>query len=104
MFCLRPSDYFHFAEKSLMAASLCCLCPFSAQASRDEPRRAGGAPEVGALGQWAQPLPGLRPHPSAEAPAGCQNTHPPPATHPRHSDAGDGQQKGRKPRLYLSKI
>ena len=41
MFCLRPSDYFHFAEKSLTAASLCCLCLLSPRASRDEPQRAG---------------------------------------------------------------
>ena len=57
--------------------------------------------EAGALGQRAQALPGLSPHPSAKAPAGCQST---PMTHPGHSDAGDGQQQGWMPRLYLSKI
>lgn len=72
MFCLRPSDYFHFAEKSLTAASLCCLCLLSAQGSRDEPQRAGGR-----RGPWdSGPRPSLdsvhtpvqRPQQAARAP------------------------------------
>ena len=61
--------------------------------SSQQRRAPEGWQEVGALGQWAQPLPGLRPQPSAEAPAGCQNTPPPhdsPQAQRRRTQTGEG--------------